>query len=148
MVYKADILMATVSKPQTIADLARVLGIPLEDALVPCNFCKKFLTYLEAVEFDVKQLCLIWKEDLVFGCCRCCCVASATFEFDNYLNDSVVGWAIEDKEKKPLSEIIVRCRHCMKKLDQIEKLDICGRSLLFYKVRRGWKGLCRQCKQI
>lgn len=140
--------MAQDGKPQSVLELSRLLNIPLDDCLVPCNFCRRFLSYTELTDFDNKRLSLIWKGDLVFACCRSCCVATATFEFDQYFVESVIGWEIEHKEGTSISDIIVRCHHCLTLLNQIEKLDICGRSQLFHRVRRGWKGLCRQCKQI
>ncbi|ANG09005.1 E6 [Human papillomavirus type 195] len=132
--------------PMSIADLARLLDIPVVDLLVPCNFCFNFLTYFELCDFDNKLLTLIWKDDKVFGCCRRCSIASGFFEFQQFYQGSVIGRDIEAVEQKSIFDICVRCHHCLRLLDSIEKLDICGRQQPFHKVRDNWKGLCKFCK--
>lgn len=134
------------SYPQSVAGLASLLDIPVEDVLLPCNFCGKFLTFLELQEFDAKILTLIWKEHLVYACCRCCCTASGFFEFQHFYEQSVLGRDIETVANKTIFEIVVRCHQCLRLLDQIDKLDICGRRQHFHKVRGGWRGRCRFCK--
>ena len=132
--------------PQSVTELANLLQIPLEDILIPCNFCNSFLTFLELCEFDAKFLTLIWKDNLVFGCCRVCCTASAFYEFQLFYEQTVIGRQIEVVEQKSIFDISVRCHHCLRLLNQIEKLDICGRQQPFHKVRHNWKGLCKLCK--
>lgn len=134
--------------PSTIKELAEALGIPLQDCLVPCNFCGNFLDFLELCEFDKKRLCLIWKNYVVTACCRCCCVATATFEFNEYYEQTVLGRDIELATGRSIFEIDVRCQNCLSFLDIIEKLDCCGRGRPFHKVRGGWKGVCRLCKHL
>lgn len=134
--------------PATIAGLAALLEIPLDDCVVPCNFCGKFLSHLEACEFDDKRLSLIWKGHLVYACCRWCCTATATFEFNEFYEHTVTGREIEFVTGESVFDIDVRCQNCMRYLDSIEKLDICGRRLPFHKVRNSWKGICRLCKHF
>jgi hypothetical protein len=134
------------SYPESVAGLAVLLDIPIEDLLIPCNFCGNFLSFLELNEFDAKNLTLIWKEHLVFACCRCCCTASGFFEFQNFYEGSVIGRDIETVEHKSIFDITVRCHQCLRLLDLIDKLDICGRSQHFHKVRGAWRGRCKYCK--
>lgn len=134
--------------PATICGLAKLLEIPLDDCLIPCNFCGNFLTHLEVCEFDEKRLTLIWKDHLVFACCRVCCSATATYEFNQFYESTVLGRDIEQVTGKSVFDIDVRCYTCMKFLDSIEKLDICGRKRPFYLVRGSWKGICRLCKHF
>lgn len=134
--------------PLTIQGLAKALGIPFIDTLIPCNFCGKFLDYLESCEFEAKKLCLIWKDYRVYACCRVCCGATATFEFNQYYQQTVLGRDIELASGRSIFEIDVRCYTCLAFLDIIEKLDCCGRGLPFHKVRNAWKGVCRQCKHF
>ena len=134
--------------PATIFGLANLLEIPLDDCLVPCNFCGNFLTHLEVCEFDEKKLNLIWKGHCVFACCRVCCTATATYEFNEFYESTVEGREIESVTGKSIFDVDVRCYTCMKFLDSIEKLDICGRKLPFHKVRGSWKGICRLCKHF
>ena len=42
--------------PMTIKELAELLDIPLEDCLLPCNFCGKFLDLLEVLDFEKKKV--------------------------------------------------------------------------------------------
>lgn len=136
-------------KPYSVRELADTLCIPLVDILLPCRFCQRFLTYIELVNFDRKCLQLIWTdEDFVFACCSSCAFASAQFEFSNFYEQSVCGWEIELVEHKAVGDITIRCKFCLRKLDLLEKLDICYRQQQFHKVRRNWKGLCRHCGSI
>lgn len=138
----------TFELPTTIKELADLLEIPLVDCLVPCNFCGRFLDFLEVCEFDKKQLTLIWKNYFVSACCRSCCVATATFEFNEYYQQTVLGRDIELATGKSIFELRIRCQTCLSFLSTIEKLDCCGRGLPFHKVRDGWKGVCRHCKHL
>ena len=134
--------------PSTIKGLAQALGIPLVDCLLPCNFCGKFLDFLEVCDFDKKQLNLIWKDYVVTACCRCCSVATATFEFNEFYERTVLGRDIELATGRSIFEIDVRCQNCLSFLDIIEKLDCCGRGRPFHKVRGAWKAVCRLCKHL
>nr|AYA94166.1 MAG: E6 protein [Human papillomavirus] len=138
----------TFELPTTIKELADLLQIPLVDCLVPCNFCGRFLDFLEVCEFDKKQLTLIWKDYFVSACCRSCCVATATFEFNEYYQQTVLGRDIELATGKSIFELKIRCQTCLSFLSTIEKLDSCGRGFPFHKVRDGWKGVCRHCKHL
>ncbi|ABM67065.1 E6 [Macaca fascicularis papillomavirus 1] len=135
-------------KPQTGSALAALLGLQLQELSLPCNFCGNFLSVSELLELEEKGLQLIWKGDFVYGCCRCCCVATATYECMAFLEDTILGSDIEEREGKPIAEISIRCQNCLRRLDLIDKLDIVGRNELFHKVRGRWKGLCRQCKTL
>lgn len=136
-------------RPLTIQHLSDKLTVPIEDLLVPCRFCNRFLTYLELRQFDYKFLHLIWTdEDFVFACCGGCAFASAQFEYQQYYQGTVYGREIEQLEQKPIGDIPIRCQYCLKFLDLIEKLDICCLNQAFHKVRNHWKGRCRHCKAI
>lgn len=134
--------------PTTIKELADLLDIPLVDCLIPCNFCGKFLDFLEVCDFDKKQLTLIWKGHFVTACCRSCCAATATFEFNEFYQQTVLGRDIELATGKSIFDLKIRCQTCLSFLDTIEKLDSCGRGFPFHKVRDKWKGICRQCKHL
>lgn len=136
-------------KPQSVQQLADTLCIPLVDILLPCRFCHRFLAYIELIAFDRKCLQLIWtEEDLVYACCTSCAFATAQFEFGSFYEYSVSGREIEEIEQKPIGEIVIRCKFCLKLLDLIEKLETCYKQQQFHKVRRNWKGLCRHCGSI
>lgn len=136
-------------KPQSVQELANTLCIPLVDILLPCRFCNRFLAYIELVAFDLKGLQLIWTdEDFVFACCTSCAYATAQYEFQQFYEQSVSARELEELEQKPIGQITIRCKFCLKKLDLVEKLDTCYRHQQFHKVRRNWKGLCRHCGSI
>lgn len=133
---------------KTVQDLRNHLGIPTEDVLLACNFCKRFLTFVELLDFDTKTLNLIWKEGHAYGCCHSCAKAVAKIEFDYFYEKTVVGREIETECRSLLCCIVVRCQFCLRLLDLLEKLNICGYQENFYKVRGGWKGVCRYCREI
>ena len=135
-------------RPRTVQVLSQNLGIPIEDLLIPCKFCDRFLAYIELLQFDYKQLQLIWIDELVYACCSSCAHASAAFEYKNYLEGTVQGRQIEEVTQRSIGFITIRCIYCLKFLDLLEKLDNCARHQQFYKVRGNWKGLCRHCGSI
>ena len=53
-------------KPQTVKQLGERLCIPLEDILLPCRFCERFLPYIDLLQFDFKVLQLIWTPEDLF----------------------------------------------------------------------------------
>ncbi|ADQ39306.1 E6 [Colobus guereza papillomavirus 2] len=134
--------------PKTAVGLAHLLDIPLDDLLLPCTFCGRFLSFSEVCEFDDKKLSLIWHNYTVSACCRCCCVATATYEFNEFYEQTVNGREIEQVTGLSILHLDVRCQNCLRFLDNIEKLDICGRNRPFHKVRNWWKGICRHCKYL
>lgn len=137
------------NKPKSVKELADRLAIPLVDLLLPCKFCKRFLSYIELVSFDFKRLQLLWTtEDFVYASCTSCLYATAQYEFIKFFEATVIGRQIEIVEQKPVGEIPIRCRFCLGLLDLIEKLDICARHKEFHKVRNNWKGVCRLCGSL
>lgn len=136
-------------KPLTVQQLADTLCIPVLDILIPCRFCTRFLSYIELLGFDYKGLQLIWtEEDFVFACCSSCAHATAQYEFTRFYEHSVNGREIEIVEQKGIGEVVVRCQYCLKRLDLIEKLDVCCKHQQFHRVRGNWKGVCRHCGSI
>lgn len=136
------------ARPGRVVELSGYLQIPVGDLLLPCNFCGKFLTFAELLEFDYKNLRLIWKDALVFGCCTVCAFATAIYELRTFHQETVTGYEIEGRAQAPLASVVVRCLFCLKQLDLLEKLDICARHQEFHRVRSHWKGLCRHCRTI
>ena len=133
---------------KTVQDLRRHLGIPTEDVLLACNFCSKFLSFLELLEFDNKTLNLIWKDGYAYGCCSRCAVAIAKLELEQFYEKTVIGKEIESESGRLLCCVAVRCCYCLRFLDYLEKLYICSNNQQFYKVRGSWKGACRHCRQV
>lgn len=133
---------------KTVQQLRSHLGIPTEDLLLACNFCKKFLTFEELLGFDSKTLNLIWKEGYAYACCFNCARTVAKVEFEYFYEKTVKGREIESHSGSLLCCIIVRCQFCLRLLDYLEKLNICGYQENFYLVRGGWKGICRYCREI
>ena len=135
------VVFMALQRPLTVQQLSDKLTVPVVDLLLPCNFCNRFLTYLELRQFDYKNLQLIWtEEDLAY--------ASAQFEFQQFYQVTVYGREIEQEEQRPVGQIFIRCQYCLKSLDLLEKLDICCSNQPFHKVRDHWKGRCRHCKAI
>nr|AYA94278.1 MAG: E6 protein [Human papillomavirus] len=135
-------------KPRTVQELSASLQVPVGDLLLKCKFCERFLCLIELLQFDYKALQLIWIDDFAYGCCSSCAYASAAFELKNYLEKFVIGREIEQETGQGIGFIVIRCVFCLKRLDLLEKLDICCRHQHFYKVRGNWKGVCRHCGSI
>ncbi|ANZ90238.1 E6 protein [Bos taurus papillomavirus 17] len=130
--------------PRSILEYASRIGIPLQDVVLPCKFCEKFLEFLDCVAFDCKGLNLIWRDDLVYGACMRCCTRLAVAEFKFYYEYSVNVSNLIEQENKCLSDILVRCAFCLQSLSLTEKI-ISGSCSLIHKVRGNWRSICMYC---
>ncbi|ADQ39299.1 E6 [Macaca fascicularis papillomavirus 2] len=135
-------------RPLSATALAEELGIGIKDLQVPCNFCHSTLSGADVLAFDYKCLNLLWKEGVAYAACSPCCAATAAYEVQVHYEFSVYGREIERITNTPLWNIIVRCWNCLKLLDLLEKNDICARRQQFHRVRGGWKGNCRHCREV
>lgn len=137
------------AKPPSVQELRRQLDIPLEDILLLCNFCQAFLTFEELLQFDAKNLNLIWKDNYAYACCCACAKQVAAIEATYFYEYSVQGKdAIERESGSLLCCLTVRCKCCLRHLDYLEKLAVCASGIPFDKVRGAWKAVCRFCTEI
>lgn len=137
--------MAGVS-PTSIDEYCKKLDVSFFDVKIPCLFCNFDLSLLDLAGFVNKVLSLVWRNNKCFACCTLCLRLAAKYERENYMRCIVTGRALEHLVKEPLSQIIVRCLYCYRKLDYIEKLDCCFADLPFYLVRYYWRNCCRNCR--
>lgn len=132
--------------PTRLDEYCRVTGITFFDCQLPCLFCKFNLTLQDLANFYTKELCLVWRNNQCFASCAKCLRLCAKFENENYVRCTVKACNLESLLRVPLSNILVRCLYCFKKLDFAEKLDCCNADLPFYLVRHHWRNCCRLCR--
>lgn len=114
---------------------------------LPCLFCKFDLSLQDIAGFYHKELSLVWRDTSCYACCSPCLRLCAKYEKENYTRCIVKGHCIETLLNVPLSNILVRCTYCFKKLDYAEKIDCCINNSPFYLVRHHWRNYCRFCKR-
>lgn len=132
--------------PSKLDEYCLQKGISFFDLQIPCIFCKFPVSLQGLADFHYKDLCLVWKGDICYACCPPCLKLSANFEKENYCQCCVKWYMLESLVNTPLSEIIVRCIDCFKKLDYSEKIYCCQQNFDFFLVRCHWKNYCRICR--
>lgn len=133
--------------PTRLDEYCKVFNKSFFELQLPCLFCKFYLTLQDLAGFFHKELCLVWRDEICYACCSPCLRLCAKYELENYSRCIVEGHCIENLLNVPLSNILVRCIFCLKKLDYAEKIDCCIKNLSFYLVRHHWRNCCRFCKR-
>lgn len=131
--------------PVKLDEFCSYYNISLFDLSLPCIFCGFHSGLQDLASFHVKQLCIIWRSNTPFVCCRKCVTASAIYEYNNYCLCTVNAVFIESLLQKPLKDIPIRCLYCYKLCDLAEKFDCIVRDQSFALVRGTWRGPCRDC---
>ncbi|AFU07675.1 E6 [Canis familiaris papillomavirus 14] len=129
---------------QGAASLAEHIRVPLEDLLLPCVYCKRFLNYNELTAFDFKVLQLTWKGGFPHGICNPCARDVSKKEREAFTEEVLTS---EDFVARVggLTEIFVRCHGCLKLLSLTEKILAISRGEQFFNVRGRWRARCRGC---
>lgn len=130
--------------PTSIRGLAAALGLCFDAVLVRCKFCRNTLNYFDLSNFDSKDLRLIWCDLTVFGICCTCTRVSASAETEGFYDYSLL--AVQLLREDVLKDICVRCYRCYSLLGYSEKLHLAFERQLIHKVRKGWRGVCRNCR--
>nr|AYA94775.1 MAG: E6 protein [Human papillomavirus] len=133
--------------PTRLDEYCRYFDISFFVLRLRCIFCNSFLDPQDLARFYMKQLNLIWKNKVAFGCCTLCLNLSAIYEKTKFFQCTVNSVNIEHLARKSLKDIPVRCLFCLKLLDLAEKFDIKVREDLYCLVRGHWRGVCRECKK-
>lgn len=134
------------SLPVKLDDFCVRYGISLFNVQLRCVFCRHWVNFVELADFHHKHLCLTWKENVCYAACCSCLRLCAKCETERFYQCNLASEFIEDILHKPLSDIVIRCLHCLKKLDLIEKLEHKILKSSFHLVRGYWRGECRNCK--
>lgn len=133
--------------PTRLDEYCKTYGITFFDLQIPCLFCRFKLQLQDLADFYCKDLSLVWRDSVCFACCCKCLRLCAKFEKENYSRCVVKGCNLEGLVQKPLTEILVRCLFCFRKLDYSEKIDCCIKELPFCLIRHHWRNICRFCRR-
>lgn len=132
--------------PTSVDEYCKTFDVSFFNVKIPCLFCNFDLSLVDLAGFVNKVLSLVWRGNKCFACCIKCLKLSAKFERENFMRCTVSGEALEYLLKEPLSQIIIRCLYCYKRLDFIEKIDCCYAELPFCLIRCHWRNCCRHCR--
>lgn len=134
--------------PTRLDEYCKLKQLSFFELKIPCVFCKFDVSLQGLADFFMKDLCLLWKNNICFACCPPCLKLTARYERENYFQCSVKCDVIEGLLNVPLSKLTVRCIECYKKLDYVEKIQCCIQDLDFCLIRCHWKNYCRHCKHL
>lgn len=132
-------------QPTDLRTYCALFGIDFFELQLPCIFCKYVLSFVDLAEFHMKCLCLVWRNNVPFGCCTRCLLLSAKCESERHVQCTAKVENLHNLSNKPLSDIKVRCCVCLTLLDLEEKCDLVARSKVAYLVRGNWRAPCRKC---
>lgn len=133
--------------PRRLDQLCDTTGTSFFNLNLKCAFCNFSLSFQELAEFHVKDLCLLYRNNIPYGACRSCLRLSAQHEYELYCRCAVPADTLADILGQPLTSVLIRCKCCYKRLDAAEKLDLCAGSESVYLVRHMWRGYCRDCRK-
>ncbi|ASH99069.1 E6 [Ailuropoda melanoleuca papillomavirus 4] len=132
------------ARPTSVKGLAALTGVPLVDFLLPCHFCKRFLTNIEKLRFDESPLRLLWREGCAFGCCLACIRLCSKIERSCHKKKHTNCRKIKEKFGKEILEVGIRCSACYKRLHSREIQKSANNQRLF-EVRGKVRGFCDLC---
>nr|AYA94519.2 MAG: E6 protein [Human papillomavirus] len=132
--------------PVKLEDYCKHYGISFFDLRLRCIFCNHYIDCIQLASFHHKQLALVWRGNVCFAACTSCIRLTASYERERFYQCNIRSDMLVDFLHKPLDEIVIRCLHCLCKLDLIEKLEHCYKKQYFHLVRCYWRGECRNCK--
>lgn len=132
--------------PTCLDEYCAVFGVSFFNLELKCVFCKHFVSLQALADFFVKCLSLVWKDGICYACCQECLKLIAKYEKEHFARCTVRGDILSDIVKQPLSEVVVRCLICYKRLDCAEKVDCCNADIPFVLVRSQWRSHCRFCR--
>lgn len=135
------------TQPKRLDAYCEQQGISFFELRIRCLFCNFELDLQELADFHQKNLSLIYKEDTVFAACIRCIKLSARYERENYCRCSVPPDSIESVTGQKLSDLVVRCYMCYRRLDTAEKIDCVAADEDFLLVRHHWRNICRYCSR-
>lgn len=104
-----------------VKTLAEHIGVELEDLLLSCYYCKRWLTLLDKLLYQHSYLCLYEKENLYYGACQGCLRSAARLEFLLGYQSLVSVQAAEEYFGRSFQELLVRCFCCLRILNTSEK---------------------------
>ena len=132
--------------PTRLDEYCKLFDISFFDVNIKCVFCNCKLSLQDLAGFESKCLSLIWKRNVCYASCTSCLRLSARYEREKYTQCIVKGYVLETLTTTPLSELIVRCKYCYRRLDYAEKIDCCVGDIPFLLVRSQWRNRCRLCR--
>lgn len=132
-------------QPRKLDDYCRIFDISLFDLYLKCIFCKRYLTLKDLACFHMKDLSLLWRNNICFACCERCVIASARYEASRHFQCIFQTDHLHVITGVPLQNLDVRCYYCLSVLDTAEKFDLIARNRPTCLVRGYFRAPCREC---
>ncbi|ALY11242.1 E6 [Canis familiaris papillomavirus 17] len=131
---------------QTLGSLCAFYNSDLDSILVPCIFCDRFLDGKDKRAFDGKSLSLVWRSGIPYAVCSPCCVERAFEDCCKNVIVTLEGDGVEKLCMRPLCEVPVRCKYCLKPLSAGEKIRCVEKRQPFGLIRGRWRNVCGNCE--
>ena len=93
----------------------------------------------------MKDLCLVWRQYICYGCCDRCVILSAKYEADKYFQCTFKTDTLHDIVGCPLQDIDIRCYYCLSPLTLVEKCDLIARNKPTCLIRGYYRAPCADC---
>lgn len=130
----------------SIKEVAENVGLTLQNLMITCYYCSKWLTHQEKIIFDHSQLLVVWKQDLPYACCPACIRTSSRLDFLLGFVRAVPHCRFAELCSYPWETAVVRCLVCLRKLNEAEKREIENGNLLIFLVKQSLRAHCCLCR--
>lgn len=132
--------------PQSLTQLAELLGLHVSDIEVNCFYCDRTLTFHEKILFVYSDLNLFWRGHVCYAGCQSCLRAVSRLEFVTFYEKLVSPREAEAELRVPFRELDIRCVKCYRYLNYTEKHDVLTSNENVAIVRGAARALCILCK--
>nr|UYI34299.1 early protein E6 [human papillomavirus 52] len=133
------------TRPRTLHELCEVLEESVHEIRLQCVQCKKELQRREVYKFLFTDLRIVYRDNNPYGVCIMCLrFLSKISEYRHY-QYSLYGKTLEERVRKPLSEITIKCIICQTPLCPEEKERHVNANKRFHNIMGRWTGRCSEC---
>lgn len=130
----------------SLSDLADGLGITIDEVIVSCYYCGKWLGWQDKVLFQHSNLLLHVKDDFYYAACYGCVRATAKIDFIINYEKFVSIEEAEAFARRAFVNCDVRCWGCLRILNPVEKADVVSERGDVAIVRGNLRAKCTLCK--
>lgn len=114
-------------RPTKLKELSEFLGISVEEVLITCFYCNRWLTGPEKVLFVHSDLGIYYKDDVYYAACQACIKTACKLDFLVNYQGFISTTEAEILFASRFEDLDVRCWGCLRKLTRTEKVDVVRR---------------------
>ena len=131
--------------PTGLQEYCSYFKIDFFELRLRCIFCKTYVDLIDLAKFHIKNLRLVYRDNVPHACCSKCLFHSARYEAEQHFQCCVRVADLHLLLNTDLPNVYMRCYYCLKLLDLQEKIDLIARLKKACLIRGYWRAPCRNC---